>query len=161
MRISPVDIREQQFSRRLRGCDAAEVAAFLDDVAEDYEGVVKENALLKEELASLEDRARNLAEHEKTLQETLITAHRLTDDMKTASKREAQLVLREAELAAEKVMEDARAEEAKIRADILAIKRVRRQLLDDLRGTLARYDRMLSREGVVDEAVLDEGAGPS
>jgi cell division initiation protein len=161
MRISPVDIREQQFSRRLRGCDAAEVAAFLDDVAEDYEGVVKENALLKEELASLEDRARNLAEHEKTLQETLITAHRLTEDMKTASKREAQLVLREAELAAEKVMEDARAEEAKIRADILAIKRVRRQLLDDLRGTVARYDRMLSRDGVVDEAVLDEGAGPS
>jgi cell division initiation protein len=161
MRISPIDIREQQFSRRLRGCDAAEVAAFLDDVAEDYEGVVKENAVLKEQLASLEDRARNLAEHEKTLQETLITAHRLSEDMKIASKREAQLVLREAELAAEKVMEDARAEAGKIRADLLALKRVRRQLLDDLRGTVTRYDRMLSRDGVVDEPALDEGADAS
>ena len=156
MRITPTDIREQQFSKRLRGCDAEEVAAFLEDVAEDYEAVVKENALLREELSSMEDRARNLTEHERTLQETLVTAHRLTEDMKASSKREAQLVLREAELAAEKVMEEARAEEARIRADILALKRARRQLLDELRATLARYDRMLTRDGVTEEPVAAE-----
>jgi cell division initiation protein len=156
MRITPTDIREQQFSKRLRGCDAEEVAAFLEDVAEDYEAVVKENALLREELSSMEDRARNLTEHERTLQETLVTAHRLTEDMKTSSKREAQLVLREAELAAEKVMEEARAEEARIRADILGLKRARRQLLDELRATLARYDRMLTRDGVTEEPVAAE-----
>ena len=156
MRITPTDIREQQFSKRLRGCDAEEVAAFLEDVAEDYEAVVKENALLREELSSMEDRARNLTEHERTLQETLVTAHRLTEDMKSSSKREAQLVLREAELAAEKVMEEARAEEARIRADILALKRARRQLLDELRATLARYDRMLTRDGVTEEPVAAE-----
>ena len=156
MRITPTDIREQQFSKRLRGCDSEEVAAFLEDVAEDYEAVVKENALLREELSSMEDRARNLTEHERTLQETLVTAHRLTEDMKSSSKREAQLVLREAELAAEKVMEEARAEEARIRADILALKRARRQLLDELRATLARYDRMLTRDGVTEEPVAAE-----
>jgi cell division initiation protein len=158
MRITPTDIREQQFSKRLRGCDAEEVAAFLEAVAEDYEAVVKENALLREELSSMEERARNLTEHERTLQDTLVTAHRLTEDMKASSKREAQLVLREAELAAEKVMEEARAEEARIRADILAIKRVRRQLVDELRATLNRYDRMLAREGAIaDEPVaVDE-----
>lgn len=161
MRITPTDIRQQQFSKRLRGYDAGEVAAFLDDVAEDYESVVKENALLKEELATLEERARALSEHEKTLQDTLITAHRITEDMKSASKREAQLVLREAELAAEKVMEEARAEEARIRSDILALKRVRRQLIDDLRGTLTRYERLLAGDGVPAESASDEGAGAS
>jgi len=159
MRITPTDIREQQFSKRLRGCDTEEVAAFLEDVAEDYEAVVKENALLREELASMEDRARNLTEHERTLQETLVTAHRLTEDMKASSKREAQLVLREAELAAEKVMEEARAEEARIRADILALKRTRRQLLDEMRATLTRYDRMLARDGVTEEPVPADEAG--
>jgi cell division initiation protein len=161
MRITPTDIRQQQFSKRLRGYDAGEVAAFLDDVAEDYESAVKENALLKEELATLEERTRALSEHEKTLQDTLITAHRITEDMKSASKREAQLVLREAELAAEKVMEEARAEEARIRTDILALKRVRRQLIDDLRGTLTRYDRLLAGDGVPAEPVSDEAAGSS
>ena len=75
-----------------------------------------------------------------------MTTHRIAEEMKTASKREAQLLLREAEVAAEKVMEEARAEEAKIHTEILALKRVRRQLADDLRATVSRYDRMLSRE---------------
>jgi cell division initiation protein len=146
MRITPIDIRQQQFTRRLRGYDAEEVEAFLEDVAEDLESIVKENALLKEQLASLEERTRNLAEREKTLQDTLVTTHRIAEEMKVAAKREGQLVLREAELSAEKMMEEARAEEAKIRSEILGLKRVRRQLADDLRATVSRYDRMLSRE---------------
>lgn len=146
MRITPTDIRQQQFSKRLRGYDGDEVEAFLEDVAEDLESIIKENALLKEQLATLEERTRNLAEREKTLQETLVTTHRIAEEMKTASKREAQLVLREAELTAEKVMEDARAEEAKIRSEILGLKRLRRQFADDLRATVGRYDRMISGE---------------
>ena len=90
MRISALDIRQQQFSRRMRGVDRQEVEAFLDDVAEDYESVVKENAILKEQLATLEDRSRNITEHERTLQETLVTAHRLTEEMKNAARREAE-----------------------------------------------------------------------
>ena len=55
MRISPLDIRQQQFSVRwFRGFDIHEVDAFLDDVAEDYETVLKENAQLKEQVATFE-----------------------------------------------------------------------------------------------------------
>ncbi len=153
MRINPIDIRQQQFSVRMfRGLDASEVEAFLEDVAEDYESIMKENALLKEQLAALEERTRNLAEREKTLQETLVTTHRLAEEMKAASKREGQLVLREAELGAEKIMEESRAEEAKIHTEILALKRLRRQLVDDLRATVTRYERMLARDDVTDDS---------
>ena len=155
MRINPIDIRQQQFSKRFRGVDGDEVEAFLEDVAEDYESVMKENALLKEQLAVLEERTRNLAEREKTLQETLVTTHRLAEDMKAASKREAQLVLREAELGAEKMMEESRTEEAKIHTEILALKRLRHQLVDDLRATVTRYERMLARDDVTDDPGVD------
>jgi cell division initiation protein len=151
MRINPIDIRQQQFSKRFRGVDGDEVEAFLDDVAEDYEAVIKENALLKEQLAVLEERTRNLTEREKTLQDTLVTTHRLTEDMKANTKREAQVILREAELAAEKMMEESRTEEAKIHTEILALKRVRRQLVEDLRATVTRYERMLARDNVTDD----------
>ena len=58
MRISPLDIRQQQFTVKMfRGFDSSEVDAFLDDVADDYEVVLKENALLKEQLATLEERS--------------------------------------------------------------------------------------------------------
>jgi cell division initiation protein len=96
MRISALDIRQQQFSRRMRGLDSQEVTAFLEDVAEDYEAVVKENTLLKEQLATLEERTRNITEHERTLQDTLVTTHRLTEEMKVSAKREAEMIVRDA-----------------------------------------------------------------
>ena len=83
MRITPLDIRQQQFAVRMfRGFDRQQVDAFLDDVAEDYEQLVKENALLKEQLAALEERTRGIEEREKMLQETLVTTQRLAEEMK-------------------------------------------------------------------------------
>ena len=147
MRISALDIRQQQFTVRMfRGLDPQEVEAFLEDVAEDYESVVKENALLKEQLAVLEERSRNITEHERTLQETLVTTHRLTEEMKQAAKREAEMIVRDAELRGEKIAEATRAEEGRIKAELQSLKRLRRQLVEELRGTLARYDRLLAGE---------------
>jgi len=147
MRISALDIRQQQFTvRTFRGLDRQEVEAFLEDVAEDYESVVKENALLKEQLAVLEERSRNITEHERTLQETLVTTHRLTEEMKQAAKREAEMIVRDAEMRGEKIAEAGRTEEARIKAELSSLKRMRRQLVEELRSTLARYDRLLSSE---------------
>ena len=77
MRLSPIDIREQQFTTKLfRGFDRGEVDAFLDDVADDYEGVLRENASLREQVGGYEERARGLGETERTLKDTLVTTQR-------------------------------------------------------------------------------------
>ena len=66
MRITPMDIRQQQFTVRMfRGFDVQEVDTFLEDVAQDYEALIKENALLKEQLQVLEDRTRGLEDRER------------------------------------------------------------------------------------------------
>src|SRR5439155_1306273 len=91
MRISPLDIRQQQFTvKMLRGFDPHEVDAFLDDVAEDYEAVLRENALLKEQLITLEERSRGVADREKAIQDTLVATQRLGDEMKAAARRVAE-----------------------------------------------------------------------
>jgi len=147
MRISPLDIRQQQFTVRMfRGFDSHEVDAFLDDVAEDYEAVLKENAILKEQLATLEDRSRGLGERERALQDTLVTTQRLGEEMKAAARREAELHMREAELRGEKLLEEIRSEEAKIKGEIQSLRRTRRQLIEDLRSTLESYYRLMSAE---------------
>ena len=148
MRISPLDIRQQQFTVRwLRGFDIHEVDAFLDDVAEDYETVLKENAQLKEQVATFEERSRGLGDRERALQDTLVTTHRLGDEMKATARREAELQMREAELRSEKIIEEGRAEEARIRSEIQTLRRrVRRQLIEDFRATLESYYRMMSAE---------------
>jgi cell division initiation protein len=147
MRLSPLDIRQQQFTARMfRGLDPQEVEAFLEDVAEEYEQVLKENATLKEQLSVHEERARRVNEVERMLTETLVTTQKLTEEMKDAARRDGQLLVREAEVQGEKVMEAARAEEAKIRSGIKDLQRTHRQLLEDLKATVERYQRMLTSE---------------
>lgn len=145
MRLSPLDIRQQQFTVRMfRGLDPQEVDAFLEDVAEDYESVLKENALLKEQLQAHEERARGLGDVEKTLKETLLTTQKIAEEMKEAARRDAALIVREAEARGERILDDCRAEESRLRAEIKALRRVHRQLLEDLRGTLDRYHRLFA-----------------
>jgi cell division initiation protein len=156
MRITPMDIRQQQFTLKLfRGFDVQEVDTFLEEVANDYEQLVKENSLLKEQLLNLEERLRGVAEREKMLQETLVTTQRVAEEMKENARREAQLMVREAELQGDKLLEETRAEEAKIRNQVLALKRARRQLAEGIRATIEMYQRMVAEE------LKDEGSEPA
>jgi cell division initiation protein len=66
--------------------------------------------------------------------------------MKHAAKREAEIIVRDAEMRGEKMSEAARAEETRLKQELVVLRRTRAQLVEELRGTLARYDRMLSSE---------------
>ena len=147
MRITPMDIRQQQFTVRMfRGFDVQEVDTFLEDLAADYETLLKENTLLKEQLQTLEERARGLEDRERVLQETLVTTQKVMEEMKESARREAALVVREAELKGEKVVEAARTAEASIQAEVEALKRMRRQLAESVRSTVDMYQRLLDQE---------------
>jgi len=157
VRITPMDIRQQQFTVKMfRGFDVQEVDTFLEDLAEDYETLLKENQLLKEQLQTLEERARGLEDRERILQETLVTTQRLTEEMKDGARREAALLVREAGLQGEKMVEAARASEASIHAEVAALKRMRRQLAETLRSTVDMYQRLLDQDLKADP---DDGQG--
>jgi cell division initiation protein len=150
VRITPMDIRQQQFTvKTFRGYDVQEVDTFLEDLAGDYETLLKENALLKEQLQVLEERTHGLEERERVLQETLVTTHKVVEEMKESAAREAALVVREAEARAEKIREAARVQEATIHAEVEALKRTRRQLTESLRSTVEMYRRLLDQEGAI------------
>ena len=152
MRITPMDIREQQFTVKMfRGFDVQEVDTFLEDLAEDYETLLKENQLLKEQLQAMEERARGLEDRERALQETLVTTQRVTEEMKESARREAALLVREAEVRGEKTVQAARTSEVAIQAQVTALKRMRRQLAEGLRTTIEMYQRVLDQELKTDE----------
>ncbi len=147
MRITPMDIRQQQFTVKMfRGFDVQEVDTFLEDLAGDFETLLKENALLKEQLQALEERTRGLEDRERVLQETLVTTQKVVEDMKENARREATLTVREAELKGERMVEAARTQEATIQAEIVALRRMRRQLAESLRSTVEMYQRLLDQE---------------
>jgi len=136
MRLTPVDIRQQQFTvRSFRGFDRQEVEALL-----------KDNAALKEQLGGYQERERGSAVIEKTLKDTLVMTQQLSDQAKENALREAQSIVRDAEQRGEKILEDTRAEEGRIRADIQMLKRTRRQLIEDLKSTVDMYQRMIATD---------------
>jgi cell division initiation protein len=142
-----MDIRQQQFTVKMfRGFDVQEVDTFLEDLAGDYETLLKENALLKEQLQVLEERTRGLEDRERVLQETLVTTQRVVEEMKESARREATLLVREAELKGEKLVETARTQEAALQAEVAGLKRTRRQLAESLRSTIEMYQRLLEQE---------------
>ena len=144
MRVTPADIRQQSFSVRFRGFDPQEVDTFLEDVAVDLEAALKENALLKEQLATVEERSRGMAERERLLQETLVTTHRLAEDMREAARREVDQHVKESERQREAILESARREEMRLRDDVQGLKQARHQLTEDLRNAIDAVRRLVA-----------------
>jgi cell division initiation protein len=137
MRLSAMDIRRQQFAIKMfRGLDPQEVDAFLEEIADDWEQLHRENNLLKEQLTTLEEQKKATDEQNRSLQDTLVTAQKIAEEFRESSKRAADILLREAELQAEKFLQEKRQELSKLTTDVEATKQLRRQAADQLLNTL-------------------------
>src|SRR5207253_4359094 len=97
MNVSPLDLRQQRFRSAFRGFDKVEVTSFLAAVADDYEQALRETDRLRQDLARIEAVLNEHREHEKNLQSTLMTAQKLSDDIKASAELEARRIIREAE----------------------------------------------------------------
>ena len=104
-RLTAMDIEKQDFARKMRGYDPDEVQLFLRAVAEEIERVNLENSSLNEEAGVLRQRLDDFKDRERTLQETLVTAQRMSADLKDRSKQEADLLVKEARVKAERVLD--------------------------------------------------------
>jgi cell division initiation protein len=146
MRITPIDIRQQHFATRFRGFDPQEVDAFLEDVAEDYEALMKENGLLKEQLAALEERSRRVSDRERVLQDTLVMAQQMSEQIKDNARREAELLMRDARGQRERLLGEIEADAEQVRTDVANLTRLRRELIETLKSTVESYQRLLETD---------------
>ena len=106
MEISPLDVRNQVFKKRMKGYDPEEVKQFLDAVADRMEQMLKEREELQAENISLKEKTAYYIDMEQTLKDTLLTAQRISSDARANAQQSAQNILKEAELAAKKTVSD-------------------------------------------------------
>lgn len=143
MKITPLDIRQKQFRTSFRGHDRKEVEAFLDIIASEFEEIIKENIAHKDDLKRQQQKLAEYRERERTLQETMVTAQRISEDMKAAAKKESEIILSEAELQAEKVVQNAHQRLVQIVEDINELKRQRTQFETQLSGIIEGHLKLL------------------
>jgi cell division initiation protein len=143
MNITPLDITQKQFRRVFRGADPEEVEAFLALVAVEFEALVKENVALREENQRRAEDAAEFKGRERALQETLVTAQKASEEIREASRKEAQITLSDAELQAEKIVQSAHARFLRIVDDINEMKRQRIQFETNVRTLVESHVKLL------------------
>jgi cell division initiation protein len=129
MRITPLDIRKQEFRKAMRGLDAEEVYAFLSTIGDEYEAILNDNKALRERLLELDDKVQEYRTMEKTLRDTLLTAERVTVEAKDNARREANLIIKEAQIEAEKALRDIKNEAMKLRQEVSQLRSQRESYL--------------------------------
>ena len=158
MKITPLDIQEMVFRTKLRGYDREEVNRFLEELAQTVESLNRDNAMLRERLAVMEQQVSELKRTETTLSNTLVAAQSLADDVKRSANRDAELIVKEAELKAGEVIRQARVELGETQRDLSQLQKQRLLMVERMRATLHTFERMLDVESA--EAYQDSGAVP-
>ena len=136
MKVTPLDLRQQRFNTVMRGYDRGEVAAFLNEVADDYENALREADRLRQDVAKLEA---VLAEHrgqERNLRNTLLTAQRLADEIKEQAQNEAKLIVREAQGRADLLLQKTQLRLEEIERDINELRLRRRGVEGSLEASI-------------------------
>jgi cell division initiation protein len=107
MKITSTEITTKEFKKVMRGYSQEEVDEFLDRVAEDYEVLYKENSTLKEKVSAIDERLAHYNKMESTIQNTLLMAQNAAEHARENSQKEAELILRNADDSAHKIMDKA------------------------------------------------------
>jgi cell division initiation protein len=143
MRLTPLDIQSHHFARRLRGLDAGEVEAFLRMVAEDFEGVIRESERQRDRIRELEARVAEVDGREESLRATLMTAQQVSDDLRRTAAKEAEVLLAEAEVKAEKVLDAAHRRVAKLAEEIREMRQLRSRIAASVKSAIETHLQLL------------------
>lgn len=160
MRLTPLDIRKQEFHRAMRGLDSEEVYAFLSTVGDEYEALLNDNKALRERVLELDDKVQEYRTMEKTLRDTLITAERVTVEAKDNARREANLIIKEAQIEAEKALRDIKNESMKLHHEVRQLRQQRDNFLARMKVVAEshlKYIETAQREVTEDDDLTREG----
>lgn len=141
--MTPLEIRKQEFKKAMRGYDVIEVDAFIEKVADDFEGLIQENSDLSKQLVTAQAELKHFKEVEKTLKDTLYKVQETSQLSKQNSEKEATLVKKEAELAATKMIDKARQELHAMREEVNTLRQQKESFIARLRHLLGSQIELL------------------
>jgi cell division initiation protein len=158
MRLTPLDIQQQRFTLRFRGFDVREVDLFLEQMANSLEQLQRENETFKEEIRRLRLESQGYRKREETFKRAMIHSQKVLEHMKANAEKNAELIIAEAELKADKIVNHAQGRLTRLMEEIAEFKRQRVQIESEIRAVIDTHGKLLdiSRDSV---RALDEVDG--
>ena len=146
MRITPLDIRRQQFRKSVRGYDPQEVEAFLEMVAASWEELVDRLDQAEKELSVLRARASDFDRMEGAVRDVLVQQQQSASRAREEAGHEAELIIMDAELKTSNMISEARERIQVLTETIRELQDRRLSVLAQIRSFLDSQGRMLDME---------------
>jgi cell division initiation protein len=153
MKLTPLDIRHKEFKRGMRGYADVEVDEFLDEIADEYERLFKENIDLQDRVEALEEKVAGYKRIEETLQKTLVNAQASAEEQKQNANKQSQLILQDAELKSRQMVNEAYSERQAIEQSMAKLKSAEEDFRFKFRQLLDGYLRLLQEQPEVKATV--------
>ena len=123
MPLTPLDIHNKEFSKSFRGYSEDEVNEFLDQIIKDYEALIRQNKDLEEKVAQANERLQRFTNIEESLSKSIIVAQETAEEVKANAKKEAQLIVKEAEKNADRIINESLIKSRTIALEIEELKK--------------------------------------
>ena len=156
MKVTPLDLRQVRFRKAFRGFDRAEVAALMAEVADDYEHALQEVDKLRQEVAKMEALLEQHREHERDLRNTLLTAQKVSEDIRGNADAQARQILREAEGRSDLLLQKTQARLEDVQREIDGMKMKRREVENSLESTITSLQGTLEFVRELEQRERDE-----
>jgi len=144
MSLTSQDIAKQTFAKVPKGCDPGEVRGYLGQVAAVLDGLHARIAELETKVTEQDGQIEQLKAQESEIREVLVVAKRIGKDMERGARREADVIVGEARLEAERVLMDAAEERTKIERETLELRARRATLMGELRAVVESFGTMVA-----------------
>lgn len=141
--LTPLEIQKQTFSRAIKGYNADEVRAYLHLVAEEIERLVKDVDRLSRENAMLREELDDHNQRERILKDTLLSAQKVSEDVRANARKEAELIVKDAELLSDRLVSQAQARVGDLERTIQELKMERRAARNKLQTMLDTTQQLL------------------
>ncbi len=158
MHITPLDIQQQKFKTRFRGFDVREVDAFLEQMANGFESFQRTHKDLQEEVRRLELEIQGYRKREETFKRALLNSQKVLDQMKDNARKSAELIIAEAEVKAEKILNKSHNRLAQLHEDIAELKRQRMQIEVQIGSIVETHGKLLEISKESTKAMDEEDA---
>jgi len=159
MNITPIDIQQKQFHVTFRGFEQKEVETFLDQVREEMEALMREVTELREFRQVYDDRMSEVRQKEDTVKNTMVMTQKLMEDQKDNARREAALVIKDAEIRSQQIVNSAHEQKVKLDAEIQNLKRMRHHFLEDVKKVVQMHLEMVNYEEASNAATEEPAQG--
>lgn len=143
MKMTPLDIQQQQFKIKFRGFDVREVDTFLEQMADAFESLQSENNRLQQEIKRLQLETQGYREREESFKRAMLNSQKVLEQMKQNAKKSAELVIADAEVKAEKILNRAQNRLSQLHEDIAELKRQRSQIEVQIRAVIEGHSKLL------------------